>query len=69
MALEFSDLSHSPELKAWQDGEISVGKMAELLGLEKEVLREHLADLKLPIIDLTQQEVIDEANYLLSSYV
>lgn len=66
MAPEFSNLLHSSELQAWRNGDISLGKMAELLGVGKHDLRVHLADLKFPIVDTTEQEAIDEANYLLS---
>lgn len=65
MASEFSNLLHSSELQAWRNGDISLGKMAELLGVRKQDLREHLADLKHPIIDTDKQEAIDEAIMLL----
>ena len=60
-------LTRATALQAWRNGDISLGKMAELLEMDKEELRKILADMKLPIIDYDVQEAIEEAKQLLES--
>jgi predicted HTH domain antitoxin len=59
--------THSTTLQAWEDGDISLGKMAELLGVDKNELRGVLSDMNLPIINTDAQEAVNEANRLIKS--
>ncbi|WGZ92438.1 MAG: UPF0175 family protein [Candidatus Thiothrix putei] len=52
-------------LQAWRNGDISLGKMAELLQMDKRELRHVLSSMGLPMIDYPADEVSAEADFLL----
>ncbi len=60
-------LSKAVALQAWRNGDISLGKMAELLGMDKYELRKVLSDMRLPIIDYSAEEAEAEADFLLQN--
>jgi len=60
-------LTRATALQAWRNGDISLGKMAELLDMDKQVLRGVLSDMNLPIIDSDEQDAIEEARLLLGN--
>ncbi len=58
-------LTRATALQAWKQGDISLGKMAELLGMEKALLRKTLADMGLAVLAGATDEAADEAKALL----
>lgn len=60
-------LTRATALQAWRNGDISLGKMAELLEMGKEELRGVLADMNLPVIDTSEEDAIEEARLLLGA--
>lgn len=58
-------LTKATALQAWRNGDISLGKMAELLKMDKHELRHILSGMGLPIIDYPVDEVSAEADFLL----
>jgi prevent-host-death family protein len=60
-------LTRATVLQAWKQGDLSLGKMAELLEISKVELREILADMNLPILSEDADTAIKEAKKLLSS--
>jgi antitoxin (DNA-binding transcriptional repressor) of toxin-antitoxin stability system len=60
-------LTRATALQAWKQGDLSLGKMAELIGINKTELRETLADMNLPVINQDVDEAMDEAKKLLVS--
>ena len=60
-------LTRATALQAWRNGDISLGKMAELLDMNKQELRSILAKMNLPVIDTDVQEAIEEAEQLLET--
>ena len=59
-------LTRATALQAWRNGDISLGKMAEMLQMEKSELRKILSDMHLPIINTSKQEAQQEAEQLLN---
>lgn len=60
-------LTRATALQAWRNGDISLGKMAQLLGMDKRELRHLLALMNLPTIDYPVSEVADEMAFLLQT--
>ena len=60
-------LTRATALQAWKQGDLSLGKMAELLETSKAELRETLADMNLPTFNEGVDEAMEEAKKLLSS--
>jgi len=60
-------LTRATALQAWKQGDLSLGKMAELLETSKAELRETLADMNLPILNEGVDEAMEEATKLLAS--
>lgn len=60
-------LTRATALQAWKQGDISLGKMAELLETDKTRLRETLSAMHLPVMDETVDEAVAEAKRLLKS--
>lgn len=58
-------LTRATALQAWKQGDISLGKMAELLRTDKAQLRETLSAMHLPILSEDVDEAIAEAKQLL----
>ncbi len=58
-------LTRATALQAWKKGDISLGKMAEILQMDKSVLREVLADMNLLTLDTEVSDAISEATLLL----
>ncbi len=58
-------LAKAAALQAWRNGDISLGKMAELLEMPKDELRQLLARMNLPVLDYPVDEVADEVDFLL----
>jgi antitoxin (DNA-binding transcriptional repressor) of toxin-antitoxin stability system len=57
-------LARATALQAWRAGEISLGKMAELVQMDKNELRALVAGLELPIIDGGVDEAAQDADVL-----
>ena len=60
-------LTRATALQAWKQGDLSLGKMAELLETSKSELRETLSDMNLPVINQDVDEAKEEAQKLLAS--
>jgi len=60
-------LTRATALQAWKQGELSLGKMAELLEISKDELRKILADMNIPVINQDIDEAKEEAKKLLVS--
>ena len=60
-------LTRATALQAWKQGDLSLGKMADLLGTSKSELRETLSDMNLPVINQDVDEAKEEAQKLLAS--
>ncbi len=60
-------LTRATALQAWKQGDLSLGKMAELLETSKAELREILADMNLPVLNEGTEEAMKEAKKLLAS--
>ena len=60
-------LTRATALQAWKQGDLSLGKMAELLETSKAELRETLADMNLAILNEGADEAMEEAKKLLAS--
>ena len=60
-------LTRATALQAWRNGDISLGKMAELLAMDKQELRSLLSGMGLPIIDYPIDEAEVEADFLLQA--
>ncbi|MEE9444558.1 MAG: UPF0175 family protein [Cocleimonas sp.] len=60
-------LTRATALQAWKQGDLSLGKMADLLGLKKSELRETLADMNIPILNEDADVAKTEAKNLLAS--
>ena len=60
-------LNHSNLIRRFKMGELSLGKMAKLLEIEKIELRKTLSVLDIPIINESVGEAVDEANRLLTT--
>lgn len=58
-------LTKATALQAWRNGDISLGKMAELVQMDKHELRRLLSDMGLPIIDYPVEELEAEVEWLL----
>ena len=58
-------LTKATALQAWRNGDISLGKMAELLKMDKRDLRHLLSLMNLPMIDYPADEVSAEIDFLL----
>ncbi|WP_020558124.1 UPF0175 family protein [Thiofilum flexile] len=59
-------LTKATALQAWRRGDISLGKFAELVEMNKNTLRQVLTQMNLPTIDYSEQEALQEADFLLS---
>lgn len=60
-------LTRATALQAWKQGELSLGKMAELLQIDKAELRETLAAMHLPVINESVDDAFEEAKKLLDA--
>ncbi|MGB3919353.1 UPF0175 family protein [Thiothrix litoralis] len=60
-------LTKATALQAWRNGDISLGKMAELVHMEKRELRHVLSSMGLPMIDYPADEVSAEIDFLLQA--
>jgi len=60
-------LTRATVLQAWKQGELSLGKMAELLEVSKDELRKTLVDMNIPVINQDIDEAKEEAKKLLAS--
>ncbi|HIO92605.1 MAG TPA: type II toxin-antitoxin system prevent-host-death family antitoxin [Leucothrix mucor] len=60
-------LTRATALQAWKQGELSLGKMAELLQIDKVELRAILSAMHLPMLDESVDEAIAEAQSLLDA--
>ena len=58
-------LTRATALQAWRNSDISLGKMAELLQIDKPSLRHLLSTMNLSVINYPADEVSGEANFLL----
>lgn len=59
-------LTRATALQAWRNGDISLGKMAELLQMDKQSLRHLLSTMDLPMVDYSADEASAEADFLLA---
>jgi len=59
-------LTRATVLQAWKQGELSLGKMAELLETSKDELRKILAEMNIPVINQDANEAMEEAEKLLA---
>ncbi len=59
-------LTHASALQAWKQGDISLGKMAELLQIDKTQLRETLSSMHLLVLNESVHEAMAEADQLLN---
>lgn len=57
-------LTQATALQAWRNGDISLGKLAELIQMDKRELRHLLALLRLPVIDYAADELDAEIAWL-----
>ena len=64
-SIAIRELRNNPSLQAWCNGDISLGKMAELLKMDKRDLRHLLSLMNLPMIDYPADEVSAEIDFLL----
>jgi len=60
-------LTRATALQAWKQGELSLGKMAELLQTDKAELRETLSAMHLPVINESVDDALEEAKKLLDA--
>lgn len=60
-------LTRATALQAWKQGELSLGKMAELLETDKAELRETLSAMHLSVINESVEDALEEAKKLLDS--
>lgn len=60
-------LTRATVLQAWKQGELSLGKMAELLQTDKTELRETLSAMHLPVINESVDDALEEAKKLLDA--
>ena len=60
-------LTRATALQAWKQGDLSLGKMAELLQINKTQLRETLSAMHLPVITEDVDDAVAEAKHLLNS--
>lgn len=60
-------LTRATALQAWKQGDISLGKMADLLQMDKARLRETLSAMHLPVISESVDEAVAEAKKLMDS--
>lgn len=60
-------LTRATALQAWRQGDISLGKMAELLQIDKTELRKTLSMMHISAIDEDVDETVKEAKKLLRS--
>jgi antitoxin (DNA-binding transcriptional repressor) of toxin-antitoxin stability system len=60
-------LTRATALQAWKQGDISLGKMAELLQINKSQLRETLASMNISIINESAGDALAEAQQLIKT--
>ena len=60
-------LTGATALQAWKQGDISLGKMAELLGMNKVDLRQTLSSMGLAVLNESPEEAVEEAQHLLTT--
>jgi prevent-host-death family protein len=60
-------LTRATALQAWKQGDISLGKMAELLQMDKAQLRETLSSMNLSVLTESADDAVAEAQQLSQS--
>lgn len=60
-------LTRATALQAWRQGEISLGKMAELVQIDKSELRGILSSMHLSVLNESTDDAVEEAKKLLQS--
>ena len=63
-AYDYKNLLGSRILRSWRNGDVSLGKAAELLQMDKNELRRFLSNMGLALIDYPVEEVAAEVELL-----